>query len=717
MIILINRTIYLIMILASILISYNINDEIEEMDLGQSVISATGYEQKLKEAPASISIIPKEEILKKPIRDLGDALQDVPGVNVEGSKTGESQIYMRGLSSSYTLILVDGKRQNVNGSFDTNGFGGVHSGFMPPTSMIERIEVLRGPASTIYGSDAIGGVINIITKKNPDKITGNFMIETKLQEMYKIWGNMYGANGYLATPIIDNVLSMNFRSKFNFTEKNHIYKPNGLTSSSYGNNPYIGHSPSNYIAWNVGSRINWSIDSSNNIYLDGEFHHTESGTLNTSANSIAVMNDFYKTNAVLSHNGKYNFGNMDTYFQYAQTTRIPQLRDSNGKPNGKPDRNNLRDNKNYIVNSSLNKDFDFNDYGVLIINGGIYYMHERFIASSPNTTNKTNNTTLTQHHLAGFTEGQYIINEYIDTTLGIRLNYSNIYKASPNPRAYVNIHPTSYLTLKAGIASGIKIPNIEYLYNGFYNSTTSNGTVTDYYGNPSLQAEKSLNYELSAIIDIYPLFFTITGFYTDFRDKVYIDTIDSNQPIPAGYGNCGIDGGTKCNVYRNVDKAISTGAEIFLKTKPLYGISFDSSYAFTYTKQMSGRNKGEPVVNIPMHNVSAKISYAYNDFDIYLRWQGKFKAPTPVSGARGVSTRDVLGKYYKDYQIVDLSTSYKIIEYLTITFAINNLLNTNFIDLVLYNTRGGFNNPDNYVNSYQYYLSGRSYWLSLKVDF
>lgn len=710
-----NRIIYLMLILITMAAAQEKEDE-GFIDLGESVISATGYKQKLKEAPASISIISKDEILKKPIRDLGDAVQDVPGVNVEGSKTGESQIYMRGLGSSYTLILVDGKRQNVNGSFDANGFGGVHSGFMPPASMIERIEVLRGPASTIYGSDAIGGVINIITKKNPDKITGNFMIETKLQEQHKIWGNMYGANGYLAIPLIENTLSMNVRSKFNFTEQNHIYKPEGLTAASYNHNPYIGHSPSNYMAWNAGSRINWTIDS-NNIYLDGEFHHTRSGTLNTSANSIQVMNDFYKTNAILAHNGKYNFGNMDNYFQYTQTTRIPQLRNNDGKPNGNPDKSNLRDNKNYIFSSMLNKDFDFDNYGVLIVNGGLYYMYENFIAKNANTTNKTNNNLLSQHQVAGFSEGQYIINEYVDTTLGLRLNYSNIYKASPNPRFYVNVHPTPYLTLKAGIASGIKIPNIVYLYNGFYNSNTSNATTTDYYGNPSLQAEKSLNYELSAIFDMDPIFLTITGFYTDFKDKVYNETISLNQSIPGGYGNCGINGGNQCNVYKNVDKAMSSGAEVALKMKFIYNITFDTSYAFTYTKQLSGANKGEPIVNIPMHNVSAKLSYVYNDFDVYLRWQGKFKAPTPISGSRGVSTRSVLGKYYKDYQILDLSSSYKFLDYLTLTFSINNLLNTNFVDLVLYNTRGGFNNPDNYVNSYQYYLPGRSYWMSLKVDF
>ena len=158
-----NKSIVLSLTLITAL-SNLLGDDIKDVDLGESVVSATGYEQLLKDAPASISVIPKEELQNRPIRDLGDALQEVPGIATSISKTGSSSIMMRGLGSSYTLILIDGKRQNVAKGFGGNGFDPT-SGFMPPISMIERIEVIRGPASVIYGSDALGGVINIITKK------------------------------------------------------------------------------------------------------------------------------------------------------------------------------------------------------------------------------------------------------------------------------------------------------------------------------------------------------------------------------------------------------------------------------------------------------------------------------------------------------------------------------------------------------------------------
>ena len=135
--------------------------------LGSTVVSASGFEQKITQAPASISVVTREELQKKRISSLADALSDIEGVDVGGSagKTGGLNISIRGMESKYTLILIDGRRQNTAGSVTPNGFGETSTTFMPPVSAIERIEVIRGPMATLYGSDAMSGVINIITRK------------------------------------------------------------------------------------------------------------------------------------------------------------------------------------------------------------------------------------------------------------------------------------------------------------------------------------------------------------------------------------------------------------------------------------------------------------------------------------------------------------------------------------------------------------------------
>ena len=270
----------------------------------RSVTTATGFKQKIKDAPASISVVPKEEILTRPIRDLGDAVQNVPGVDASATKTGDTSISMRGLGSDYVLILIDGKRQNVNSGFHSNGFQGFMSAMIPPASMIERIKVLRGPASVVWGSDAMGGVINIITKKNPNKLTANIMLETRIQEHNTNWqsnaqdrkygsfGNMWGINGYLATPIVKDKLSLSVRGKYQDSGANLFFIPSSITLTPNGNgviNPYTTHSPTGYSTWTLGSRLNYSPSAKNNFYLDGEFINRVSGSLNTSGNRITSI--------------------------------------------------------------------------------------------------------------------------------------------------------------------------------------------------------------------------------------------------------------------------------------------------------------------------------------------------------------------------------------------------------------------------------------------
>lgn len=147
-------------------------DEPKTYILDKSVVSASGFAQELKEAPASISVVTKEQLEDRPFRDLAEAVSNVPGVSIDtkAAQTGGYAISIRGMPTSYTLILVDGKRQNVTSSVFPNGADdGVFTSFMPPLAAIERIEVIKGPMSTLYGSDAIGGVVNIITKRNFDK--------------------------------------------------------------------------------------------------------------------------------------------------------------------------------------------------------------------------------------------------------------------------------------------------------------------------------------------------------------------------------------------------------------------------------------------------------------------------------------------------------------------------------------------------------------------
>ncbi|KJF83867.1 TonB-dependent receptor [Klebsiella aerogenes] len=127
------------------------------------VVTAAATEQSVKDAPASISVITQQDLQRKPVQNLKDVLRDVPGVQLTNEGDNRKGVSIRGLDSSYTLILIDGKRVNSrNAVFRHNDFD---LNWIPVDS-IERIEVVRGPMSSLYGSDALGGVVNIITKKS-----------------------------------------------------------------------------------------------------------------------------------------------------------------------------------------------------------------------------------------------------------------------------------------------------------------------------------------------------------------------------------------------------------------------------------------------------------------------------------------------------------------------------------------------------------------------
>lgn len=168
------------------------------------VVTASSVEQNLKDAPASISVITQEDLQRKPVQNLKDVLKEVPGVQLTNEGDNRKGVSIRGLDSSYTLILVDGKRVNSrNAVFRHNDFD---LNWIPVDS-IERIEVVRGPMSSLYGSDALGGVVNIITKKIGQKWSGTVTVDTTIQE-HRDRGDTYNGQFFTSGPLIDGVLGM-----------------------------------------------------------------------------------------------------------------------------------------------------------------------------------------------------------------------------------------------------------------------------------------------------------------------------------------------------------------------------------------------------------------------------------------------------------------------------------------------------------------------------
>ena len=278
--------------------------------LDTSVVSAAGYAQDTSEAPASVSVITEKELASKPITDIGSAVGDVPGVDISQNKMGAADISIRGFGSNYTMILVDGRRQNTSESMVNNGFDPGRI-FMPPVGAIERIEVIRGPASTIYGSDAVGGVVNIITKKHVDQFTGTISIDRTQFQNDDDYGNRWGTGVFLGIPLKENVASLLLRGRYLEREASHLRKPNATA----GKNPYATHSPTDGFTGNIGGRLNLTINDSNDVYADLDFTRYKGGAMNTSGNSYQTYRWWNKYNGVVGHKGVYDTGTLESYVQ------------------------------------------------------------------------------------------------------------------------------------------------------------------------------------------------------------------------------------------------------------------------------------------------------------------------------------------------------------------------------------------------------------------
>lgn len=257
------------------------------------VITANRLKNTKADTPADVTVITSQQITDRGYRTVTDALEDVPGARVMQNGVGAYESHIMLNRDERVLVMVDGRRFNhsmgtmVKSTFDAHT--------LPPVDMIERIEVVKGGASTLYGADAVGGVINIITK-TPEETTG------KIRVGYGSWGNQdlgLSVGGKVDKNGIQVAASRNKASYFkykdtngdtkkwpgqsNYTQDNISLKlthdfteSDGLTlnydySIMDGNNPYSvnSYSPSQIDKKtnNVGLRYDWNRDAKNSGYL------------------------------------------------------------------------------------------------------------------------------------------------------------------------------------------------------------------------------------------------------------------------------------------------------------------------------------------------------------------------------------------------------------------------------------------------------------------
>ncbi len=685
----------------------------EEQQLDNIVVSASGFEQAMVDAPASISVISREELSRQRVTSIADALRNVEGVDVGGSvgKTGGSNISIRGMPSDYTLILIDGRRQNTAGSVTPNGFGETSTSFFPPISSIERIEVIRGPMSTLYGSDAMGGVINIITRRVGRVWTGSIGVENTFNED-RDFGDRREINLYTSGPLVEDTLGLQLRGRVYERDASELSYTDGdgnpIEVSQRGPSPVEGDT------YNIGGKLTWTPSDSHDLWLDGEVNRQrynndecQLGTLDGRTRSCAPdpgsatgYSDelrFERKQIAIGHTGRFASGTLESSLMRNTTETkgrtIPG--DTGVAYEGFPGIVGGAPRELETTNTVLDSKFIIPLDNHMATVGMQWWDAE--------LDDGLAGETFAQTTWSLFAEDEWLLRDDLALTLGGRYDHHDAFGSQFSPRGYLVWNTTPNWTLKGGVSRGYKTPSLNDLHDGI-NGVTGQGTILT-IGNPDLEPETSTSSEIGAHYDNQQGFTaSATLFHNQFDDKIASgsDILVENDPL--------IPDGTYSQQV-NVDEAITQGVELSTGYQFAPDWRVNANYTYTDSEQKSGDNKGEPLTDTPEHAINATLGWqATAKLDTWLSAEYRSERYRNRESVRGAPSFDDLGDF-KAYSLFHLGGNYAVTDQLNLSATIYNLFDKDFVDYRAYGDGTSFGNV--YANSEE----GRRLWLSARYEF
>lgn len=701
------------------------------------VVSAAGFEQDMTDAPASITVIGQKELQQKRYGNLAQALDGVEGIDIrQGTgKTGGLNISIRGLPSDYTLILIDGRRQNTSGNATPNGFNETATSFMPPMSAIERIEVIRGPMSTLYGSDAMGGVVNIITKKVAAEWGGSLSLDHTFQQN-RDYGDTSGASFYASGPLLEDKLGLAIRgSLFDRSESNLKFSDNSVVNKR-------GVSPVDGRNYTVGGRLTLTPNNTNDIFLDIErgrqvYNNDDCqlGTLdgwdkgsNTTGCSVIKPEQvngyqdelrFERDQFALGHTTRLGFGTLDSSITHNTTETI-------GRTIPGKNRGDSYDNFPSIV---VGNDRELKATELVIDSKLVAPIGDAHIATiggqwqDAELKDGIATETFQQKSWALFGEDEWLLRENLALTLGARYDHHEAFGGHVSPRAYLVWNTTDNWTLKGGVSRGYKTPSLNDLHAGINGVGGQGSTLT--IGSPGLQPETSTSTEIGAYYDNLGGFnANATLFHNKFTDKIASgDPI--KDPLCAKNTNAkdpSLDG--TCTQKVNIDEAVTQGLELAASWSFIQDWKLSGNYTFSDSEQKSGANQGQALTNTPKHMASAQLSWETTDsLTLWLKGEYRSKRARFLSKYDNLSAadKDLLDSVgdLKGYELFHFGGSYKASDSVTLNATIYNLFDKDFTKGSYYNNGNDW--ASNYVHSGRStdgtLEEGRRLWLSTNIQF
>lgn len=584
----------------------------EESPVEHILITSTYSEKSLATAPSSASIIIREQLELRQVFNLADALRGTTGINLSGVGFQRKGIEIRGMDTDQTLILIDGER--TSGAADLIAHSNYELSWIVADD-IERIEVVRGPISALYGSEALGGVINIITRQPTTEWRGSVSATGG-----RIPGESAGDNYQLQATASGSLIKDKLSLRLSSSKQRQDDIPNKADVQLSDTEANEVTSTRAQLLWQPveNQRVNIT-------YLQGKEYRWRDTI--TGSTYYQFQDDIDRTQFSISHKGFWQWGDSSVRLYRSEL-----------------ERENIRTENIAVTSpSTITEDVIESHVGTVAgkhhLRAGGQWHRQRLQDSNVNLIGDKQSV---QKSL--FIQDDYTVTDNISLLLGSRFDHHDAFGWESSPRAYLVYQPTDNWVLKGGYGEGFKAPSLKQL-SPEYQAVGGGGRFT-IYGNPDLSPERNKAFELSAGYYATQWHVVTTVFETQATDL--IETVCVS----------GCDGRGAIRNYHNVSRADFSGIEFSSGFKLLDSIDISANLSYLDTEN---RETGAHLNNKPQ--ISGYLA---------LSWQPVDKLSTQLR-------LEHIGKQYLDggrlpsYRLLSFSGRYRVNQHISLRAGVDNL--------------------------------------------
>ncbi|MDE3142545.1 MAG: TonB-dependent receptor [Bacteroidota bacterium] len=615
------------------ILAFSQQDTLHGNDLDPVIVTANKTEQKQSTTGKVISVISKEQIEKSAGKTVAELLNEQAGITINGALNNAGSVqtlYMRGAASGRALILVDGIPVNdpsmINNEFDLNLFS---------INDVERIEICKGAQSTLYGSDAIAGVINIITIKNNISAPFNFKSTITGGNLGTFKGNfqLYGKEDKFSyTARYSKLVSNGFSAAYDSTG-----------SKNFDKDGYNGDAASVALQYQSTKKLLFKAFSQYSQYTAG----LDAGPFADATNYDAHNKSWISGTGFQYKNEKLSFvGN----YQYSKIQR--NYNDNASIPN--PSSFQLLDYSSIAQFAELYANIKLHQYFSLLVGTDLRYssMNSQYNSLSSWGPYKSvfNDTGMSQN---SFYTSLFLNYKNLNVEAGLRYNHHSRYGSNStftfNPSYKIN----DQFRIFGSIASGFKAPSIYQLYD-------------TYSGNKNLQPETSVNYEVGVQQQLKKFSQRLVFFYRNI--------------------NNGIDYNYISYQYFNYTLQKVNGLEYEVTARPTKKLNITANYSLLLSKETteSRITFNDTTYNYslrrPKNTINITAAYQFTPA-FYASIGGKYVSKRYDVG--GYTQADVL---LNDYFLLNAYAEYQVKKNIKLFADAQNITNKKFFDVRGYNS-------------------------------